>query len=55
MAPTGAGSGEEEGGEWVEYVDSLGRSRRCPKEDLEEMRERDREMAAATASKCSER
>ena len=24
----------EEEGEWVEYVDSFGRTRRCPKEDL---------------------
>ena len=24
----------EEVGEWVEYVDSFGRTRRCPKEDL---------------------
>ena len=35
---------EEESREWVEYVDSLGRSRRCLKEDLEDMRRRDLEM-----------
>ena len=40
------GKAEEEG-EWTEYVDSFGRTRRCPKEDLplmkaaeERMRER---------------
>ena len=38
----------EEVGEWVEYVDSFGRTRRCPKEDLphikfEEEEERRRE------------
>ena len=38
----------EEEGEWVEYMDSLGRSRRCLKEDLEEMRKRDKEMATPT-------
>jgi len=31
-------------GEWVEYVDSLGRSRRCLREDLEEMERRDRDL-----------
>ena len=28
----------EEEGEWVEYVDSFGRSRRCPREDLPHMK-----------------
>ena len=38
---------EKEEEEWVEYVDSLGRSRRCLKEDLSQMMERDKEMAAS--------
>ena len=37
----------------MEYVDSLGRSRRCLREDLEEMRRRDKEMV--TGSKPSEK
>ena len=32
----GEGLAEEEG-EWVEYVDSFGRTRRCLKEDLPQM------------------
>ncbi len=40
---------EEEEGEWVEYVDSLGRSRRCLREDLAEMERRDEDLAAASA------
>ena len=43
----GAKEEECESGEWVEYVDSLGRSRRCLKEDLEEMVRRDKEMATS--------
>ena len=44
------GGDEEEGGgereeEWVEYQDSLGRTRRCLKEDLPHMKELDRQMA----------
>ena len=35
------GAGEAEG-EWVEYVDSFGRTRRCLKEDLEHMRTEDK-------------
>ena len=42
-----AGEGEE--GEWVEYVDSLGRSRRCLREDLAEMQQRDKDLAATTS------
>ena len=34
----------EEGEEWVEYQDSLGRSRRCLKKDLPHMRELDRQL-----------
>ena len=44
---------EEEG--WVEYVDSLGRSRRCLKEDLPDMMRRDREMAATAPPRQSRR
>lgn len=39
--------------EWVEWVDSLGRSRRCLKEELPEMMRKDRDMASA--KKHSER
>ena len=45
------GQSSEEDGEWVEYVDSLGRSRRCLKEDLDEMKRRDQELAATTHSR----
>ena len=43
----------EEEGEWVEYVDSFGRTRRCPKEDLphiqaEEQRRRERSECDST-------
>ena len=35
---TGVGGGRaEDVGEWVEYVDSFGRTRKCPKEDLPHM------------------
>ena len=34
----------EEGEEWVEYQDSLGRSRRCLRKDLPHMRELDRQL-----------
>ena len=43
---------EQEGeGEWVEYVDSLGRSRRCLKEDLAEMERRDKDLAAVSVKR----
>ena len=43
----------EEEGEWVEYVDLFGRTRRCPKEDLphvqaEEQRRRERSKFEST-------
>ena len=38
------GGAAEEGEEWVEYQDSLGRSRRCLKKDLPHMRELDRQL-----------
>ena len=38
------GEGVEEGEEWVEYQDSLGRSRRCLRKDLPHMRELDRQL-----------
>ena len=38
------GEGVEEGEEWVEYQDSLGRSRRCLRKDLPYMRELDRQL-----------
>ena len=38
------GGAVEEGEEWVEYQDSLGRSRRCLKKDLPHMRELDRQL-----------
>lgn len=38
---------EEEEGDWVVYVDSLGRSRRCLREDLEEMKSRDRDLRSS--------
>ena len=46
----------EEEGEWVEYVDSFGRTRRCPKEDLphiqaEEQRRRERSNLRAHQNK----
>ncbi|XP_019850109.1 PREDICTED: coiled-coil domain-containing protein 174-like [Amphimedon queenslandica] len=37
--------------EWVEYVDSLGRSRRCMKKDLSEMQRLDKEMESARNTK----
>lgn len=33
-----------EEGEWVEYVDSFGRTRRCPKEDLPHMKRAEERM-----------
>lgn len=44
----GNDSMEGDEGEWAEYVDSLGRSRRCLKEDLPEMMRRDRDMITTT-------
>lgn len=41
----------EEGEEWVEYQDSLGRSRRCLKKDLPHMRELDRQLGEE-AKRC---
>ena len=38
------GEGVEEGEEWVEYQDSLGRSRRCLRKDLPHMRKLDRQL-----------
>ena len=43
----------EEEGEWVEYVDSFGRTRRCPTEDLphvqaEEQKRRERSEFEST-------
>ncbi len=48
--PSGGGDRVEggDGGDWVEYVDSLGRSRKCLKEDLPEMIKRDRDMTVDT-------
>ncbi|XP_063403452.1 coiled-coil domain-containing protein 174-like [Mytilus trossulus] len=35
---------KDEGEEWVDYTDSLGRSRRCMKEDLSILKERDKDL-----------
>ena len=45
------GGAVEEGEEWVEYQDSLGRSRRCLKKDLPRMRELDRQLGEE-AKRC---
>ena len=53
-APLKSGVAEtREEGDWVEYVDSLGRSRRCLREDLDKMKERD--IMAATSSHPQQR
>lgn len=37
--------------EWVEYVDFLGRTRKCLRKDLEYMKQKDRELSSSVESK----
>ncbi len=41
----------DEGERWVEYTDSLGRTRTCMKKDLEELKRRDRELSVDVAGR----
>lgn len=42
---------KEESGEWVEYVDCLGRTRKCLKEDVEFFKKKDGELAETVAER----
>lgn len=40
---------EAEDGEWVEYTDCLGRTRKCLKEDLEFFKKKDQDLAGTVS------
>lgn len=42
---------KEESGEWVEYTDCLGRTRKCLKEDVEFFKQKDGELAETVAER----
>lgn len=42
-------SDAEEGGEWVEYTDCLGRTRKCLKEDLDFFKKKDKDLAGSVS------
>lgn len=42
---------KEESGEWVEYTDCLGRTRKCLKEDVEFFKKKDGELAETVAER----
>lgn len=44
-------SGTPEAGEWVEYTDCLGRTRKCLKEDLEFFKKKDIDLSGAVAAR----